>query len=303
VVFNDDVNTINGKSTTIIDELSKKYKMDDQEYEDIEKGKIAVFHTNTDGIKETKKSIQEWLNLNCVKKVYISRNNKGVVEADISNEQYAISSMLVKYRTFITILVCLLLIIMIMGIILSNIRIVFQNNNECTIGIIDGRYTEKLDGVVYNTMPKEEAEKTHGDNMTEFAKNLAKNTKIYYYDATDQDGKVDTNNLLLGLEYMKKNDVTVINISLSSKKYSSEVQAWINNNPEIKVYASYNNLVNSIDYPAMYNNVIGCGKREKIQYKDIDHIYSNNKTIIFPDFASVYEGNSYLSLYDAILNK
>ena len=45
----------------------------------------------------------------------------------------------------------------------------------------------------------------------------------------------------------------------------------------MKVYSSYNNLLNSLDYPSMYENVIASGcDNSKIKYKDMDVCYANN---------------------------
>ena len=89
-------------------------------------------------------------------------------------------------------------------------------------------------------------------------------------------------------------------MSISSKFYSSDIESWIKDNSNIRVFASYNNLINSIDYPAMYKEVYGSGKKVDIEYKDKDYTYFTNKVIIFPNITKVYEGNSYLSLYNSI---
>ena len=63
---------------------------------------------------------------------------------------------------------------------------------------------------------------------------------------------------------------------------------------QIQVYASYNNLKNSYDYPAMYSHVIGSGS-ENIEYKECDKKYRGNVVVFLPKM-KVYSGNSFLSL-------
>ena len=95
---------------------------------------------------------------------------------------------------------------------------------------------------------------------------------------------------------MKEYGVNRINISLSSKVYSTQLQEWIDNNPDIIVYASYNNKVNTFDYPAMYENVIASGeKNSKIEFKKNDVKYKSKKIISIRN-KQLYNGNSYLSL-------
>lgn len=53
--------------------------------------------------------------------------------------------------------------------------------------------------------------------------------------------------------------------------------------------------MNSLDYPAMYEGVIGSGYDERISYKEGDIKYDKNKVVIVPRLYEVYEGNSYLS--------
>ena len=64
-----------------------------------------------------------------------------------------------------------------------------------------------------------------------------------------------------------------------------------------QIYASYSNLKNSIDYPAMYQNVIGCGYAKGELNKAIDNMYKSNRIIVWNNGLAYYKGNSYLSLY------
>ena len=47
---------------------------------------------------------------------------------------------------------------------------------------------------------------------------------------------------------MSNNSVQRVNLSLSTKSYSSELSDWIKAHKNIKVYASYNNFINTNDY-------------------------------------------------------
>ncbi len=70
----------------------------------------------------------------------------------------------------------------------------------------------------------------------------------------------------------------------------------------ITIYSSYNNKTNSLDYPSMYENVIGSGYKKEIEYKDIDMLYKSNRIIIIPKF-NLYSGTSYLSLFTMLNTK
>ena len=237
-----------------------------------------------------------------INKIIIANRDKGIIEIDYIEDKCIISKELFL-KTVKLIIATIIATITTVLIINSQFTITNKKNVDKSIGIIDGSYTKKYQNVVYNTTPREELSETHGDSMIDFAKKLSDDVEIYYYDATNIEGKIDSNNIVLGLEYMKDNNINIVNISLSSKKYSSEIESWIKANPEIKVYASYNNLANTFDYPAMYEDTIGVGKRNSnISYKKTDKVYFNNRIIILPNIFKVYEGNSYLSLYEILNN-
>ena len=286
-----------------IHKLNIIYEVQNQKNTVEENGNIIIMEIKKDNINKIRNTLKKWIEAGVTKKVFVSDKGKALIEVNINTWECIISDIMFYYQHRIIFLVFAILLIGLLGVLLYRYRIVKQINDEITIGIIDGYYTVNLDNIIYNTKPKDNVDKTHGDNMIEFAKRIDNKIKIYYYDATDIDGKIDSNNIILGLEYLKKNNVKIVNISLSSKKYSSQIQSWINNNPEIKIYASYNNLANTYDYPAMYEGVIGCGKRKKIKYKEIDNVYASQELIIFPQILKTYKGNSYFSLYDAIINK
>ena len=83
---------------------------------------------------------------------------------------------------------------------------------------------------------------------------------------------------------------------MSSNKFSEELQDWINKNKEFQIYSSYNNIENSFDFPAMYENVISSGTSKEIMHKESDVFYKSNKLIIKFNISKAYKGNSYLSL-------
>lgn len=67
-----------------------------------------------------------------------------------------------------------------------------------------------------------------------------------------------------------------------------------------QIYASYSNLKNSIDYPAMYKNVIGCGYAKGELNKAIDNMYKSNRIIVWNNGLAYYKGNSSLSIQSSI---
>ena len=106
----------------------------------------------------------------------------------------------------------------------------------------------------------------------------------------------------------EKNGVRYVSISLSSKFYSDEVQSWISKNKnDIVIYASYNNELNTLDYPAKYNDVIGVGSSPKIEKKKCDVIMKSSKIVLISNKLKFYYGNSFLTPYvmlrDTINNK
>lgn len=183
---------------------------------------------------------------------------------------------------------------------ISSQFIIIRNNSllETTIGIIDGSISVNYDKITYNSKStRDYYTGTHGDEITKFANEYCPGVKIYYYDATNTDGKIDTEGIISGLKWMKENGVKQVNISMSSNTYSDELTSYINDNKdEFQLFASYHNLEQSLDYPAMYDNVIGSSKRSKVIFKDIDVQYKSNNIILVSDGFKIYRGNSYLSL-------
>lgn len=60
-------------------------------------------------------------------------------------------------------------------------------------------------------------------------------------------------------------EVFFVDISLSSRKYSKEIDEWIKKNKDkLIVYASYKNQKELSDYPAMYKYVRGSGINKEV---------------------------------------
>lgn len=198
-----------------------------------------------------------------------------------------------------------LFIILLTLFIFINNRYVFVYSKKCnlkyTYGIIDARVSNSHENVVFNKDHNESDSTSHGDMMIHFAQDICENLKIQYYDASDNEGNINTNAIIDGLEWMISNKVDRVNISLSTKTYSRELESWINEHyNDIKIYASYNNLINTKDYPAMYDHVIGSGTDNRIVYKKEDLKYLSNDIKLFYDINKEYIGNSYLSIYSML---
>lgn len=194
-----------------------------------------------------------------------------------------------------------LLLIFILFVILINnqILIVLPKNEVATIGIIDAGDI-KRNNIVYCNC-RNDSEFGHGNSMVEFALQLDNSLNIYYYNAS-VDGEISNQQIISGIEWMMDNKVTFVNISLSSIKKSEEVRETIDNFIEKGgvIFASYNNKKSTFDYPAQYTNVRGVGMNDIHRTKKGDKLFRTNKLIILNKFYKIYEGNSYLSIYETI---
>lgn len=182
-------------------------------------------------------------------------------------------------------------------------KVVFVTNREFyngTMGIIDTSLTEQYDNVIFSGKVTNDNSRSHGDSLVSFLRDSGYNDVIYYYSAINEENKITSQTILNGLEWMKERGVKRINLSLSTCVYNQDIASWIKNNQDIQIYASYSNLKNSIDYPAMYEDVVGCGFLNGILYKEKDVVYESNKLIICNDKIRYYNGTSYLSLYTMI---
>lgn len=180
-------------------------------------------------------------------------------------------------------------------------------NKEGIVGIIDEDLSmiseKKVQVYCYNKLePNLENQSTHGDQLMDFVESFSPNINIYYFSAYDPiRGTITEEKILEGLIWMNENDVKNINISLSSKAYSENLETRLSDFENMNIYCSYNNLANSLDYPASYNQVIGVGKINNSNKTTIKRAYSTNKILVINNFESKYfEGNSFLSLLTAI---
>jgi len=139
---------------------------------------------------------------------------------------------------------------------------------------------------------------SHGDKLINFIKKLSYSGDIYYYAAVNDKGYISTDNIIDGLEWMIENDIERVNISLSSKLHNEELEQWIQEHEKIQIYCSYNNYYNSVaDYPAMYSDVVASGSDNRLNYKDCDERYANNRVLVINNGLELFVGNSYLSVY------
>lgn len=202
------------------------------------------------------------------------------------------------------------ILIVIIAILLMNLVYIYQNfiffgtlptTQIDRMGIIDGNITSEYSNSIHYYGNKSDEENSHGESLIDYLKHRGYNGEIYYYSAEDENGGISSNSIISGLNWLKDNDITKINISLSSKYKSEELEEWIINNPQITIFCSYNNQINSLDYPAMMNGTIASGCSNKINYKNNDKKYKTSKLIIWNEGLHYYNGNSYLSL-ETLLN-
>ena len=213
---------------------------------------------------------------------------------------YSIINMRKRKKVILSIF---LLISVLIIYIFFNYTLVDKCTQKGTIGIIDTNLSRQYDNVIYNSTNSVNYsnKKTHGDSIINFINDLNFNGNIYYYSALSSNNTIDSESIIEGLNWMLNNNIHTVNISLSSKYYSEDIQKWINNHPEVNIYASYNNNYNDkYDYPAIYEKVIASGTDKRIHYKKIDKKYRNNKLIIVNSSIKYYHGNSYLSILTMI---
>lgn len=70
----------------------------------------------------------------------------------------------------------------------------------------------------------------------------------------------------------------------------------------MQIFSSYNNEDNSLDYPAMYEQVVASGSSQNIEYKENDRKYITNRILLWNQGVHYFEGNSFLSL-ETLLEK
>lgn len=196
-------------------------------------------------------------------------------------------------------------IVLALGIVflLNHYFFVFNFMNKVTkVGIIDAHFNKTSKIELANKYIAIQYQDNHGDKLIEFAKRYSPNIKIFYYDACDYSGNITDELIIDGLNWMIKNDVFYINLSISSKTYSSKLQKYINENKhKFFIVSSFNNRENTFDYPAMYENVYGVGLKNKSNKDYIKKTFKSNKIVLVDDKKiSFFHGNSFLSLYETI---
>lgn len=205
-----------------------------------------------------------------------------------------------KKKLFVSFSVIFFLVLIISVYLTNEYVLILGYDYNGKIGIVDTNLNNTYDNLIIHESEYEDSEykETHGDELISFLKSIGYNDGIYYYEAVNENGKIQTENIIAGLNWMKENNVQRVNISLSSKYKNDELESWIEENSDITVYCSYNNKLNSLaDYPSMYSDVVASGSNKKIKYKDIDIHYLSNKIIVLNKDLEFFEGNSFLSLY------
>ncbi len=105
------------------------------------------------------------------------------------------------------IILALITFIVVISFISSKFIIIkgYSNEKEIIFGIIDAQLTIDYGNIIVNNRKKINPDKkTHGDQLINFANKYYSNLKIYYYDASNENGSVDTNGIIAGLEWMKE---------------------------------------------------------------------------------------------------
>ncbi len=102
---------------------------------------------------------------------------------------------------------------------------------------------------------------------------------------------------------MIENDIKYVNINLSSKYYSKNLEDFINKNKDkLIIVSSASNLRNTLDYPSMYDNISSVGVKNNTNEKYLKIGYRTNKILILGKNLSVnyYNGNSFLAIVHTV---
>lgn len=179
-------------------------------------------------------------------------------------------------------------------------RLLFVSSGDVSaaepIGVIDGNLSEPHGNVTDSNVSGYEGSLTHGDRMLQFLDRF-ETAQVYYYDA-GSGGAVSSEGIIEGLEWMRSNGVRYVNISMSSRQYAKDLADWIaGHQDEMTVFASFSNVPQSADYPAMYDGVIASGIAQDFADDTDDCIYRSYRIVVDGDITSVYEGNSFLSVW------
>lgn len=178
-----------------------------------------------------------------------------------------------------------------------------KSTDYCEIGLIDGKLGSFDPGVVHKISKQDISNldilSTHGEEMLGFVDNYCNNYSVYYYDASDEFNQLKTTLIIDGLNKLEDTKVKNINLSFSGQLHSPQLEQKLASSSKT-IFASYNNLPNSMDFPAMYDSVIGVGVKNVIDYTENDVTYNNNILIINNNYFNRYTGNSYLSLLESL---
>lgn len=198
------------------------------------------------------------------------------------------------------VIVCIMILAVVIALLVHTYnRYIYVNYTSLNlvhhkVGIIDGNLQKKYECIVDTNIKEFDQKESHGDEILGFLEDVS-DLDIYYFNACDDKGKINSSKILEGLQWMKNNEVSFVDISLSSRKYSKEIDIWIKENKDkLIVYASYNNQKESSDYPAMYKYVKGSGINEEVMDDKKDIIYKTNEIIV--NRKKKIEGNSFLSI-------
>jgi len=211
---------------------------------------------------------------------------------------------LLKRKTaIVTAVVIVATILIVLFALHRRSTVVFVNNgSNITIGIIDDSLTMAHPNVIMQNRPSSETSQamSHGDEMLRFVAAYTPNVRVYYFDATNADGVIDTEHMIEALEWMLNNGVEVVAIPLSTRHYSATLRDFIQaNQNKLRIYASYDNRAQSFDYPAMYPYVIGVGQT-RYSYKPNDIIFRTNRILLLQRRPMHFHGNSFLAILAAI---
>lgn len=212
-----------------------------------------------------------------------------------------------KKTISIVCLIVILLIFILIYLVWNFLIFIGKIDSDEKIGIIDGGLSKSYTSVVSieSESEKNVEHETHGDSLLEFIFQCNDNANVYYYNAENAEGKITNDGIVNGLNWMVENSVKKVNISLSNKKKHLELEKWIDEHKNtIKVFASYNNVHNTNDYPAMFKNVYASGTDNNIDYKSIDFHYRSNRIVMCHSLKRImlYQGNSFLSVYSMMKN-
>lgn len=208
-----------------------------------------------------------------------------------------------SYKSTLILLLCFFVLVFTVKLYRNYVFITpIHTNSSKKFGIIDGNLYNKHNNLkeYYSNKNYTVSCKQHGDYMLEFLQNVAPDVSLYYYNA-ETSGKISTEHIIEGLQWMLDSKVDCVAISLSSKRYAEELENWITQHKDkIKIYASYNNNWNSFDYPAQYEGVVGIGTEDTLNSKKEDILYRSYEIIVWCSKIKRYRGNSYLTSYTMI---